>query len=177
MPAILRLFADRLGTPIGELLIVADSEGRLRAVHWDDHEAVLLHQLGRHYGHGAFAIEPCANPGGLTTAIRAYFDGDLAAIDDLPVMTAGTPFQQSVWSALRVIPCGQTISYSTLAHRVGRPSAVRAVGLANGANPIGVVVPCHRVIGSNGTLTGYGGGIERKRWLLAHEAPAWKLIQ
>ena len=81
----------------------------------------------------------------------------------------GTPFQRAVWRALREIPCGETRSYGEIARRIGRPKAVRAVGLANGANPIGIVVPCHRVIGSNGTLTGYGGGIERKRWLLAHE--------
>ena len=83
--------------------------------------------------------------------------------------TAGTDFQREVWRALRGIPCGTTLSYGELARRIGRPNAVRAVGLANGANPIGVVVPCHRVIGSNGSLTGYGGGIERKRWLLDHE--------
>jgi methylated-DNA-[protein]-cysteine S-methyltransferase len=87
----------------------------------------------------------------------------------LPVKTAGTKFQREVWRALRYIPCGKTISYGELARRIGRPKAVRAVGLANGSNPIGVVVPCHRVIGSNGTLTGYGGGLHRKRWLLQHE--------
>jgi methylated-DNA-[protein]-cysteine S-methyltransferase len=81
----------------------------------------------------------------------------------------GTDFQRTVWQALRRIPCGTTISYGELARRIGRPAAVRAVGLANGANPVGVVVPCHRVIGADGSLTGYGGGIERKRWLLAHE--------
>ncbi len=170
----LRLFADRLDTPIGEVLIAADADGRLRAVHFDDHEPQLSRSLRRQYGDVAF--EPRANPAGLTTAIEAYFAGDLAAIDRLPVMTGGTPFQRAVWAALRDIPCGQTVSYSVLAERIGRPSAVRAVGLANGANPIGIVVPCHRVIGANGTLTGYGGGIERKRWLLAHEsARTWQL--
>jgi methylated-DNA-[protein]-cysteine S-methyltransferase len=106
--------------------------------------------------------------------MAAYFGGDLAAIDALPVATGGTEFQRAVWDELRRIPCGGSISYSELARRIGRPAAIRAVGLANGANPIGIVVPCHRVIGANGTLTGYGGGIERKRWLLAHErvAPA-----
>jgi O-6-methylguanine DNA methyltransferase len=87
----------------------------------------------------------------------------------LPVKTAGTPFQREVWSELRKIACGTTVSYAQLAEQIGRPSAVRAVGLANGSNPIGVIVPCHRVIGSNGSLTGYGGGVERKRWLLEHE--------
>jgi methylated-DNA-[protein]-cysteine S-methyltransferase len=87
----------------------------------------------------------------------------------LPVQTAGTLFQREVWRALREIPCGSTVSYGKLAQQIGRPAAIRAVGLANGSNPIGVVVPCHRVIGADGSLTGYGGGIERKRWLLAHE--------
>jgi methylated-DNA-[protein]-cysteine S-methyltransferase len=102
--------------------------------------------------------------------MRAYFKGDIAAIDRLPVDdTVGTPFQRSIWRALRRIPKGKTISYAELARRIGKPRAVRAAGLANGQNPISIVVPCHRVIGSNGTLTGYGGGIERKRWLLEHE--------
>jgi methylated-DNA-[protein]-cysteine S-methyltransferase len=100
---------------------------------------------------------------------QRYFAGELAALNELPVRTAGTPFQREVWRALREIPHGTTVSYGKLAEQIGRPKAVRAVGLANGSNPIGVVVPCHRVIGSNGSLTGYGGGIERKRWLLEHE--------
>jgi methylated-DNA-[protein]-cysteine S-methyltransferase len=101
--------------------------------------------------------------------MKNYFAGDLGAIDKLPVKTAGTPFQRAVWNALREIPRGATESYGQLAERIGRPTAVRAVGLANGSNPIGIVVPCHRVIGANGSLTGYGGGMERKRWLLDHE--------
>ncbi len=111
-----------------------------------------------------------SNPGGLSAALAAYFAGDLTAIERLPLgEAAGTPFQRSVWSALRSIPCGTSWSYGELAKAIGRPSAVRAVGLANGANPICIVVPCHRVIGADGKLIGYGGGIERKRWLLAHE--------
>jgi methylated-DNA-[protein]-cysteine S-methyltransferase len=108
----------------------------------------------------------------LSSALSAYFDGELSAIDRLTVATGGTEFQKSVWRALRAIPCGETISYATLAERVGRPKAVRAVGHANGDNPVSVVVPCHRVIGTSGSLTGYGGGIARKRWLLAHECQA-----
>jgi methylated-DNA-[protein]-cysteine S-methyltransferase len=101
--------------------------------------------------------------------MRAYFKGDIAAIDNLPVETAGTPFQTSVWRALRRIRGGKTISYAELARRIGKPRAVRAAGLANGQNPISIVVPCHRVIGSDGSLTGYGGGLPRKKWLLEHE--------
>jgi methylated-DNA-[protein]-cysteine S-methyltransferase len=172
MAEVLRLFTDRMDTPIGELILVADGEGRLRAVEWTDHEERLPRALRLHRGEGGLTLEPKRDPGGLTTAMAAYFGGDLAAIDGLPVETGGTPFQRAVWAALRTIRCGTTWSYSELAERIGRPSAVRAVGLANGANPVGVVVPCHRVVGRDGTLTGYGGGIERKRWLLAHEAPA-----
>lgn len=170
MSEVLRLLIDRIDTPIGEFILVADGEGRLRATDWTDHEPRLLRLLRRHYREGGFALEPKRNPDGLATAINAYFEGDLGIIDSLPVETGGTAFQRAVWTALREIPCGTTWSYGELARRIGRPSAVRAVGLANGANPVGVVVPCHRVIGSDGTLTGYGGGIERKRWLLAHEA-------
>jgi methylated-DNA-[protein]-cysteine S-methyltransferase len=171
----LRLQLDRTSTPIGELMIVADDEGRLRAVHFTDHEAGLRRMLERQYGEKGFALEPAANPGGLTGRVDAYFGGELHAIDALPVALVGTPFQLAVWTALRQIPCGTTLSYSELAQRIGRPSAVRAVGLANGANPIGVVVPCHRVVGRDGRLVGYGGGMSRKRWLLDHESGARSL--
>jgi methylated-DNA-[protein]-cysteine S-methyltransferase len=102
-------------------------------------------------------------------ALDRYFAGEIGALDAIPAELNGTPFQKSVWQALRRIPAGTTISYSELAKRIGEPSAVRAVGSANGANPVAVIVPCHRVIGSDGSLTGYGGGLDRKRWLLAHE--------
>jgi len=169
MPEILKLLKDQFETPIGEIVIVADQDGNLRAVDWTDHTDRMLKLLQRHYGKNGFTLEPASNPGGLTTILKKYFAGELASIDTLPTQTAGTAFQQEVWRALREIPCGKTISYGELAKQIGRPNAVRAVGLANGSNPIGVVVPCHRVIGASGSLTGYGGGIERKRWLLAHE--------
>ena len=153
-------------------MIVADPDGNLRAVEWTDHTDRIQRLLQLHYGKNGFALEPVRNPSGLTDAMKSYFAGKPASIDELPVQTAGTPFQREVWRALRQIPCGTTVSYGKLAERIGRPQAVRAVGLANGANPIGVVVPCHRVIGSNGSLTGYGGGIARKRWLLQHEGKA-----
>lgn len=165
----MRLLIDRLDTPIGEMLIVADHEGNLRSVGWADHEAGMRRLLRVHYGENGSRLEVARNPNGLTHAISRYFEGEFTAIDALPVQTAGTPFQLEVWRALRKIPCGATISYSKLAEHIGRPTAVRAVGLANGSNPIGVVVPCHRVIGADGSLTGYGGGIKRKSWLLEHE--------
>jgi methylated-DNA-[protein]-cysteine S-methyltransferase len=165
----LRLKIDRLQTPIGELLIIADENGKLRTIDWTDHEARMRALLDRAYGKDGYRLEPARNPGGLTQAMRAYFKGDLGVIDKLPVEAPGTPFQKSVWRELRKIRSGKTISYAELARRIGKPKAVRAAGLANGQNPISIVVPCHRVIGSNGTLTGYGGGLPRKQWLLQHE--------
>ena len=169
MPEVLDLFIDRIDTPIGELLLVADRGGNVRAVDWADYEARMLRLLGLHYGKEGFQLDRALNPHGLREAITAYFAGNLQAIEGIPVTTAGTLFQRSVWEELRRIPCGTAISYGKLAERIGRPAAVRAVGLANGSNPVGIVVPCHRVIGSDGSLTGYGGGLERKRWLLDHE--------
>lgn len=169
MGEILRLLIDRFETPIGRMLIVADHSGNLRAIDWTEHEPRTHRFLQLHYGKDDFQLEAARDPGGLSAAIRRYFAGDLAAIDSIPVQMAGTPFQCKVWQALRKIPCGTTVSYSQLAGEIGRPAAVRAVGLANGSNPIPIVVPCHRVIGANGSLTGYGGGLERKRWLLEHE--------
>ena len=165
----LDLLIDRIDTPIGEMVIIADPDGNLRVIDWTDHEARMLKFLERHYGRGKFKLTHTRNPNGLSKAISRYFNGDLTAIDNLPTKTNGTAFQREVWRALREIPCGTTLSYGELAKRIGRPAAVRAVGLANGSNPVGVIVPCHRVIGANGTLTGYGGGLNRKRWLLDHE--------
>ena len=169
MAEAIQFLTDRIGTPIGDLDIVADEAGRLRAVEWTDHADRMHHSLRLHYGRDGYALKTARDPAGLSRALRAYFDGELAAIDRLKVATGGTDFQKAVWKALRTVACGETITYAMLAQRVGRPTAVRAVGHANGDNPISVVVPCHRVIGTNGSLTGYGGGIERKRWLLAHE--------
>jgi methylated-DNA-[protein]-cysteine S-methyltransferase len=169
MAEVLQLLVNRIDTPIGEMLAVADHDGNLRAIDWTDHEPRMHRFLRLHCGKGGFSLEAVPDIKGLTSAIHRYFAGELKVIDTLPVQTAGTPFQREVWRALREIPCGSTVSYGKLAQQIGRPAAIRAVGLANGSNPIGVVVPCHRVIGADGSLTGYGGGIERKRWLLAHE--------
>jgi methylated-DNA-[protein]-cysteine S-methyltransferase len=175
MTAPLEFFSDSLATPIGQLIYICDSEsmsdsqGALRMVDWSDHEARALRLLDIHYGKGGYIVAKQRDPFLLTTRFAAYFAGDIHAIDDIPTATAGTAFQREVWRALRAVPAAQTVSYGQLAARIGRPRAVRAVGLANGSNPIGVVVPCHRVIGANGSLTGYGGGLHRKQWLLAHE--------
>jgi methylated-DNA-[protein]-cysteine S-methyltransferase len=169
MPEILKLLIDRMETPIGELLLVADEAGRVRAVDWADYEPRLLRLLRLHYGKKGFQLEPAYNPHGLREAMNRYFAGEIEVLNDIAVQTEGTPFQRSVWRELRRIPGGAVVSYGKLAEQIGRPKAVRAVGMANGSNPVGVVVPCHRVIGSDGSLTGYGGGLERKQWLLEHE--------
>ncbi|HDL7834534.1 TPA: methylated-DNA--[protein]-cysteine S-methyltransferase [Yersinia enterocolitica] len=160
---------DRMATPQGELLLIADEEHRLRAIDWADHYERLMKLLRNHYGANTFSLVEQRNPGGLSDSMQRYFAGELNIIDNLPVKTAGTDFQRQVWQQLRKIPCGETITYGELAKRINRPTASRAVGMANGLNPISIVVPCHRVIGQQGALTGYAGGVERKRWLLMHE--------
>ena len=158
---------DRIATPVGEVLLVVDADGAVRALDFHDYEPRLLRLLRRHYGE--LVLNPGAAPAAVRQAVAAYFDGHATALDGLQVRTGGTEFQRAVWAALRAIPTGQTRTYGQLAAAIGRPSAVRAVGLANGSNPVAVIVPCHRVIGANGTLTGYAGGLERKQWLLEHE--------
>src|ERR1700676_4146837 len=158
---------DRLATPIGIALLVTDAEGALRALDWEDYEQRMRQLLRLQCG--AAARVDARAPENVRAALTAYFDGDLDRLKSIPWRVAGTPFQRDVWTALRNIPACTTLSYGALAARLDVPKAVRAVGHANGANPISVVVPCHRVIGANGSLIKYGGGIERKRWLLAHE--------
>jgi methylated-DNA-[protein]-cysteine S-methyltransferase len=162
-------FVEQIDTPTGRMRLVSDGAQRLRAVDWADHDTRLQDLLLRYYGPNAVTLREASRPSHAAHALTAYFDGDLVAIADLATETNGTPFQRAVWAALRRIPAGCTMSYGALAAAIGQPKAVRAVGLANGANPIAVVVPCHRVIGANASLTGYGGGLHRKRWLLAHE--------
>lgn len=162
-----RLTLDRAPSPIGDLLLASDADGRLRAVDFHDHEARMLRLLKLHYG--PVALEPGAAPGATRSALAAYFDGELAALATVPWTTGGTAFQRAVWRALSDVAPGTTLTYAALAARIDRPAAVRAVGAANGANPLSIVVPCHRLVGADGALTGYGGGIARKAWLLAHE--------
>ena len=166
------LFIERLDTPTGRMLVVTDKEERVRAVDWEDCRPRIDLLLRRHCGADAGQLRKCLAPTAASRALQRYFAGEWSAIDSIPIATNGTPFQQSVWRTLRSIAPGQPISYATLAARIGQPNAIRAVGRANGSNPISIIVPCHRLIGSDASLTGYGGGIERKRWLLAHEASA-----
>lgn len=160
------LYQTEFESPIGSIYVVSDG-ANVRAVDFDGYEHRLHQLLSRHYGR--YRLHAARDHSEAVRRLEAYFAGDLRAIDDIAVATKGTTFQQRVWAALRAIPAGATVSYGTIAHRIGQPAACRAVGLANGSNPIGIVVPCHRVIGANSALTGYGGGIERKQWLLRHE--------
>jgi len=165
---------ERIETPTGAMLLALDEAGRLRAADWESHRPRMERLLKRYAG-GDVTLREAAPTSAAAGAFAAYFAGDLSAMTGLETMTGGTAFQRQVWAALRAIPVGEVLSYGALAARLGRPTAVRAVGLANGANPIAIAVPCHRVIGANGALTGYGGGLERKAWLLAHEGAGAKV--
>jgi methylated-DNA-[protein]-cysteine S-methyltransferase len=155
-----------VASPVGDLILFARGEA-LVAMAFADRAAWIPKQLAARFGEVTY--KSVRDPAGAATIVRRYLDGDLHALAAIAVDTAGTPFQARVWQALRQIPAGATQSYGDLARAVGHPEAVRAVGAANGANPVSLVIPCHRVIGSDGKLTGYGGGLPRKRWLLVHE--------
>lgn len=165
-----RFHLDRLETPIGTALLVTDDQGFLRALDWSDYETRLHRLLRRQYGD--YALEKAPAPKIITAALTSYFAGDLGELKKIKWKTNGTPFQRKVWKELQKIRAGKTSSYGAFAVRLNVPNAARAVGLANGSNPVSVVVPCHRLIGADGSLTGYGGGLARKEWLLAHEGAA-----
>src|SRR6185503_19899576 len=161
-------------SPLGPLTIFAGG-GRLMGVEFGDNRTDFTDvgpELGRRL---AGVIKEHPDPAGAVSALRAYFAGDLQALDGLTVDPMGTPFQLRVWTALRSVRAGRTASYTEIANAIGAPTATRAVGAANGANPIAIVVPCHRIIGTGGSLVGYGGGLERKRWLLEHEGVLLKM--
>lgn len=162
-----RLQLDRVSTPIGTALLVTDEGGVLRALDFDDYESRMLRLLRIHYG--GLSLPGGAAPAEIKSNLLRYFDGELDALRRISWATAGTQFQRDVWDALVGIASGQTLSYGELARLLGKPDASRAVGWANGSNPVAIVVPCHRVIGATGKLTGYGGGVHRKHWLLRHE--------
>ncbi len=160
------LFYTTIDSPVGNLLMAADAQG-LRLVSFESSKR-------------ATPVEPCwkQDKAPFVEVIRqlqAYFDGELREFD-LPLAPKGTEFQLRVWNTLRTIPYGETISYGQLAQKIGDPKAVRAVGLANGSNPIPIIIPCHRVIGSNGSLTGFGGGLSNKKKLLALESRQLSLL-
>jgi methylated-DNA-[protein]-cysteine S-methyltransferase len=150
----------QIPSPIGDLTLGADAEGTLTGLYMDVPGRPPPISQNARADAGAFRM--------VTEQLGEYFAGDRTRFD-VPLRTAGTEFQRSVWDALRAIEYGETLSYGEIARRIGRPDEARAVGAANGANPVSIIVPCHRVIGSDGSLTGYGGGLERKRFLLELE--------
>jgi methylated-DNA-[protein]-cysteine S-methyltransferase len=163
------LLVERLKTPLGPLLLTHDGEA-LWNIAFEDREERRAAELARHApGATARVLRQRSN---FATALQAYFEGDVHAIDGLRVAVMGTPFQRKAWTALRKVPAGTTRSYGEQAARIGHANAARAVGRANGLNPVSIVVPCHRLVGSDGALVRYGGGLERKRWLIDHEARA-----
>ncbi len=164
--SLLALAIDQIDTPIGRVLIVV--EGRaLIALDFADCTERMHRLLEQRVGQ--VATEPTRDPAGLSSAVRRYFLGQTDALQQVPLAMHGTEFQQKAWQALRTVPPGATSTYMDQAKRLGAPHAARAVGRANALNPIAIAVPCHRLIGSDGSLTGYAGGLERKRWLLRHE--------
>lgn len=165
------LSIDRISSPIGTVVIVVDGD-RLCALDFADYSERMMRLLSRRYPE--VQLTPAVDPHGFSTRIRQYFAGDYGSLAAIPVLTGGTSFQQQVWSALREIPRGQTLTYAQLAARIGKPNAARAVGMTVSLNPVAIVLPCHRVVGSNAALTGYAGGLDRKRWLLRHEHASFR---
>src|SRR5215212_7641696 len=155
-----------IDSPLGPLTL-ASREGRVCLLHFGAADGGVRQALYRWYP--AETIEAHGDPACAASSLQAYFDGTLNALDSIPVELNGTPFQKRVWEALRSVRPGTTAAYADIARMIQAPSAIRAVGAANGANPVAVIVPCHRIVGSNGSLTGYGGGLPRKQWLLEHE--------
>jgi methylated-DNA-[protein]-cysteine S-methyltransferase len=162
----MRLLIDRIPSPLSSILLVSDGVN-LCALDFADYESRLMGLLHKRYQ--SLELVETIDPQGFSSKIRAYLDGDYHSLDRIAVNLGGTDFQQLVWQELRHIPVGTTVSYGELANKLGKPTAARAVGMANSLNPIAIVVPCHRVIGTNAKLTGYAGGLERKQWLLQHE--------
>lgn len=158
------IVSTQIATPVGDVCIAARRD-TVVACGFADHWDAATGRVAARFPDARW--EPGESPS--ADALRAYLAGDLEALDPLEVDTGGTAFQQRVWAALRSIPTGATWSYTELAEAVGTRTATRAVGSANGANPVSLVIPCHRVVRADGTLGGYGGGIERKAWLLGHE--------
>jgi methylated-DNA-[protein]-cysteine S-methyltransferase len=166
VPTKAKLLLGRVKSPVGAILVVCKGE-ILCALEFADSKDRMIAALRRR--HGDFSLVEAADPAGVCTRIGAYLMGELDALDDISVDGGGTEFQRKVWVELRRIAPGEVVSYGALARRMGIPASVRAVARANALNPVSIVVPCHRVIGSDGSLTGYGGGLPRKRWLLEHE--------
>jgi methylated-DNA-[protein]-cysteine S-methyltransferase len=162
----MKLQIDQIKSPLGTIMVVTDDVS-LCALDFAGYEARMMGLLQQRYS--SVELVDSIDPQGFSSKVRAYLAGDYGSLDDIPVNAGGTDFQQLVWQGLRRIPVGTTLSYGELATKLGKPTAARAVGMANSLNPVAIVVPCHRVIGAKAKLTGYAGGLDRKQWLLAHE--------
>jgi methylated-DNA-[protein]-cysteine S-methyltransferase len=163
----MNLFLHRIASPLGVILLVTDAQDRVRALDFDDYAARMLSLLTAHYGH--YNLTAAAAPSSAEPALQRYFAGEPDALKDIDTATNGSDFQQRVWSALRQSPPARMTTYGKLAIQLGQHNGARAVGSANACNPIAIIVPCHRVVGANGKLTGFAGGLARKAWLLSHE--------
>jgi methylated-DNA-[protein]-cysteine S-methyltransferase len=165
----MELTLSTFDAPLGELLLVTDQSGTLRALDYADHRSRMNRLLRVHYGQ--HTLVPGPTPAPLKNALTRYFSGDLDALSAITVQTHGSELEEKVWHALRAIPVGQTKSYGQLARDVGLtdPLAAKDIGGVNNANPVAIVTPCHRVVAKNGELKGYAGGAHRKAWLLGHE--------
>ena len=170
------LITRTMASPVGTLLLAWNDSGLYAVTHAD--LAVRLSAFGSYLKKNGLTVQKAAasDRDPYVSALQRYFGGETNALADLPVVLLGTAFQLKVWNALRAIPLGETSSYGELAASIGHPGAFRAVGTANGLNPAGIVVPCHRVIAADGNLAGFGGGIHNKRWLLEHEGAAFKQL-
>ncbi len=162
----MKLQIDRIESPLGSILLVTDGVS-LCALDFAGYETRMICLLQKRYS--SVELMDAIDPQGFSSKIRTYLAGDYSSLDNIPVNASGTDFQQLVWQGLQTIPVGTTLSYGELATKLGKPTAARAVGMANSLNPIAIVVPCHRVIGAKAKLTGYAGGLDRKQWLLKHE--------
>ncbi len=161
-----QFLTERIQTPVGPMILVA-KDGVVLLFEFEGTPGRVERQMRARFGE--VELQPATNPFGLTDRIRAYFNGDIRSLEGIATDGGGTAFERQVWAALRNIPAGTTVSYGHIARKLGDVQLSRAVGTANGKNPISIIVPCHRVIGADGSMTGYGGGLKNKEWLLAHE--------
>lgn len=161
-----RLDLTICSSPVGEIAVFSVKK-KIYLVDFNDNNSRIDKLLTRRFG--AFEISRTDGLPGIREKFERYFNGDWKAFEDMDLDTGGTQFQQTVWNRLKAISIGETLSYDRLAQEIGRPKAVRAVASANARNPISIIIPCHRVIGKNGAMRGYAGGVDRKMWLLKHE--------
>lgn len=161
------LETDVIDSPVGDVIVVV-CDGVLLALDFEDYRERMMKLLNKRFG--TVQLTRVKNPAGVCDLVERYFAGELRSLESVPMATGGTDFQRQVWQGLRNIEPGSVMTYGELAQAMNNPKAVRAVGMANSLNPISIALPCHRVVGANGKLTGYAGGLERKQWLLAHES-------